>query len=56
MDIATSQLHYFALKVINKLNGKLRFLYRKNRYILPYLKSLLCNAIIRPHIDYACSL
>ena len=44
-----------ALKVINKINSRLRFLYRKNRYLLPYLKRLLCNAIIQPHFDYACS-
>ena len=44
-----------ALKVINKINGRLRFLYRKNRYLSPYLKRLLCNAIIQPHFDYVCS-
>ena len=27
-----------ALKVINKINGRLKFLYRKNRYLAPYLK------------------
>ena len=35
-----------ALKVINKINSRLRFLYRKNRYLSLYLKRLLCNAII----------
>ena len=44
-----------ALKVINKINGRLKFLYRKNRYLTPYLKRLLCNALIQPHFDYACS-
>ena len=44
-----------ALKVINKISSRLRFLYRKNRYLSPYLKRLLCNAIIQPHFDYACS-
>ena len=44
-----------ALKVINKINGKLKLLYRKNRYLTPYLKQLLCNALIQPHFDYACS-
>ena len=44
-----------ALKVINKINSRLRFLYRKNRYLSPYLKSLLCNATIQPHFDYSCS-
>ena len=31
------------------------FLYRKNRYLTPYLKRLLCNALIQPHFDYAWS-
>ena len=44
-----------ALKVINTINGRLKFLYRKNRYLTPYLKRLLCNALIQPHFDYACS-
>ena len=44
-----------ALKVINKKNGWLKFLYRKNRYLTPYLKQLLCNALTQPHFDYACS-
>ena len=41
------------LKVINKINGRLKFLYRKNRYLTPYL--ILCNALIQPHFDYVCS-
>ena len=44
-----------ALKVINKINGRLHFIYRKNRYLVLYLKRLLCNAIIQLHFDYACS-
>ena len=43
------------LKVINKINGRLCFLYRKNKYLSPYLKRLLCNVISQPHFDYACS-
>ena len=43
-----------ALKVINKVNGWLKFPYRKNRF-KTYLKSLLYNAIIQPHFDYVCS-
>ena len=41
-----------ALKVINKVNNRLKFLYRKNRYLTQYLKALLCNALIQPHFDY----
>ena len=43
------------LKVINKINVSLKFLYRKYGYATPYLKRLLCNALIQPHFDYACS-
>ena len=37
------------------MNSRLKFLYRKNRYLTLYLKRLLCNALIQPHFDYACS-
>ena len=43
------------MKVINKINSRLHFLYRKNKYLSPHLKRLLCNAIIQPHFDYVCS-
>ena len=42
-----------ALSVINKINSKLKFLYRKNRFLTPTLRRLLCNALIQPHFDYA---
>ena len=44
-----------ALKVINKINGKLKFLYRKNRFLSPELRRMFCNALIQPHFDYPCS-
>ena len=45
-----------ALKVINKINSRLKFLHRIfNRYLTPYLKQILCNALIQPHFDHACS-
>ena len=44
-----------ALSVINKINNKLKFLHRKNRFLTPTLRRLLCNALIQPHFDYACS-
>ena len=43
------------LKAINKINSRSRFLYRKNRYLWPYLRRLLWNTMIQPHFDYACS-
>ena len=44
-----------ALKALNKINGKLKFIYRKNKFLTPTLHRKLCNAIIQPHFDYACS-
>ena len=40
-----------ALNVINKINGKLKFIYRKSKILTPELRR---NAIIQPHFDYAC--
>ena len=42
-----------ALKVINKINSRLKFLHRKNKFLTPALRRLLCNALIQPHLDYA---
>ena len=44
-----------SLQVIKKINTRLRFLYRKNRFLSQPLRRLLCNAIIQPHFDYGCS-
>ena len=43
------------IKNHKKINVKLNFLYRKNRFLTPELRRLLCNAIIQLHSDYACS-
>ena len=43
-----------ALKVMNKINGKLKFLYRKNRYLTKELRRMPCNVLIKPHFDDAC--
>ena len=45
---------FMTLKAINKINGKLKFLYRKNRFLSPELRRMLCSALIQPHFDYAC--
>ena len=42
-------------KAISKVNARLKFLHRKNKYLTPNLRRLLCNALIQPHFDYACS-
>ena len=44
-----------ALNVINKANWRLKFLHRKNNFLTPALRKLLCNALIQPHFDYASS-
>ena len=38
-----------ANKVISKVNARLKFLHRKNKYLTPNLCCLLCNALIQPH-------
>ena len=43
-----------AVKVLNKVNSRLRFLYRKQSLLNTPLRRLLCNALIQPHFDYAC--
>ena len=42
-----------ATKALGKINGRLKFLYRKQGFLTPYLKRLLCNALIQPHFDFA---
>ena len=44
-----------ALKVINRINGILKFLYWKNSFLTSGLRRMLCNALIQPHFDYAFS-
>ena len=44
-----------ALNVASKINTRLNFLYRKDKFLSPQLRRLLCNALILPHFHYACS-
>ena len=44
-----------ANKVISKVNARLKFLHRKNKYLTSNLRHLLCNTLIQPHFDCACS-
>ena len=41
--------------VINKISNKLKFLHKKNRFLTPTLRRLLCNVLIQPHFNYAFS-
>ena len=43
------------IHIINKINSRLRFLYRQNRFLNFPLQRLLCNAMIQPFFDYACN-
>ena len=43
------------LKVLNKINSKLKFLYRQSEHLNPQLRRMLCNALLQPHFDYACT-
>ena len=43
-----------ALKVINKINDKLKFFCKKSRFISQELRRMLCSALNQPHFDYAC--
>ena len=43
-----------ALHVLNKINSRLRFLYRQNRFLNKPLRRLLYNTMIQPFFDYVC--
>ena len=40
--------------ILAKINNKLKFLYRKQRFLNKDLRRLLCNSLIQPHYDFAC--
>ena len=42
------------LKVVNKINGKLKFLYRNNSFLSTEFRRMLCNDLIQPYFDYEC--
>ena len=44
-----------ALHVLNKISSRLRFVYRQKILLNKLLQRLLCNAMIQPFFDYACS-
>ena len=44
-----------ATKVLKLVNNRLKFLYWKQKFLTLSLCRLLCNALIQPHYDYACS-
>ena len=44
-----------ALKVIDKINSCLKLLHRQSHFLTPPLHRLLCNTLIQPLFDYACT-
>ena len=44
-----------AHKVISKVNARPKILRSKNKCLTPNLRRLMYNALIQPHINYACS-
>ena len=44
-----------ALNVIDKINSRLKFLHRQNRFLKSSLRRLFCNALIQLLFDYACT-
>ena len=44
-----------AMQDCTKVTSKLKFLYRKNRFLSKDLRRFLCNALIQSHFDYACA-
>ena len=43
-----------AIKVVNKISRKLKFLYRK-KILTAEVRRMLCNALIKSHFGYACT-
>ena len=44
-----------AYKTIKKINSRVNYLFRKKHFLTTSLRRLLCNALIQPHFDYACT-
>ena len=44
-----------ATHVINKVNSRLKLLYRQNNFLDISRRRVLCNAMIQPFFDYACN-
>ena len=41
--------------IVQKVNGRLKFLYRQCNFLEEKLRKSICLALIQCHIDYACS-
>ena len=39
---------------LGKINAKLQFLYKQDKFLNPELFKMLCNSLIQEHFEYAC--
>ena len=44
-----------AYNVISKINVRSKILHRKSKYLTPNLCHVLCNTLMQPYLDCACS-
>ena len=44
-----------ALNVVDKINSRLKFLHKQNRFLTPPLHRILYSALIQPLFDCACT-
>ena len=45
---------HMALKTVDKMNEKLKSIYRKNKLVTLELCRMLCNAPVQQYCDYVC--
>ena len=52
----TMSCETMALRVTEKVNSRLKFLYRVNQFFDDLIsQTILCNNLIKPHFDYTCT-
>ena len=51
----TMSVEPMAYKTIKNITSRPNYLFRKKQYLTPRLRQLLCNALIQPHFDHACT-
>ena len=44
-----------AYETIKKINSRPNYLFRKKHFLTTSFRRLLCNTLIQPHFDYACT-
>ena len=41
--------------ILKKCNARVKYLYRKSKFLTPHSRRLLASALVQCHLDYACS-